>query len=164
MKKITYLFVLVMLISGCSSVYWQLTSQRLTPLQRRVLESKELEGKFDDAFKATISVLQDKGYMIKTSDYGIGLIYAESAPHLLPGQLGYTEAYSITINFEKFTEDRVKMRLSIFRQLYTPYGKKDGMTPFKPFILTGMVDEPQMYQDFYNEILKEMFIRKNLNK
>ena len=54
-------------------------STKLTPLQRRVLESKELKGTYDDAFKATIAVLQDMGYTIKTSDYTGGLIYAESS-------------------------------------------------------------------------------------
>ena len=162
MKRLIYLFTLVILLSGCASSASKPTSPRLTPLQRREFESKELEGTFDSAFKATIAILQDKGYMIKTSDYESGLVYAETEPHILPGQFGYTEVYITTINFEKFTENRIKMRLSIIRQLFTPYGKKDLMTPFRPTLLTGNIDEPRMYQDFYNEIQTEMFRRKNL--
>ncbi len=156
MRKIYYfLFVIVIFITmaGCVTV-----DSHLTPLQRKTMESKELEGTYEDAVKSTISVLQDKGYEIKNSDYQGGIIYAESS-----NSIGYggSESYSVTINFEKFTETIVKMRLSIHRQLYNAISAKR-----QKFFghISGIVNDPKLYQDFYNEVQNEMFRRAQLNK
>ena len=155
---------MAVLISGCTSTSSQLVSQKLTPIQRRSLESKELEGKFDDAFKATIAVLQDKSYMIKTSDFESGLIYGETAKEVTNNVWHFKSAYKVTINFEKFTENRTKMRLTIFRQMYNSFGIEIPEAPDSKRLKTGAVENPHMYQDFYNEIQQEMFRREQLNK
>lgn len=133
---------------------------QLTPLQRRVMESKELEGSFDDAFKATIAVLQDKGYLIKTSDHSGGLIYAESALMNVKdfwfGMGNYQ--FKATVNFEKFTENRTKIRISISTEIVPPFIINLGS------IKAGPVEDPQVYQDLYAEIQKEIFRRAQLNK
>lgn len=154
-------------LTGCA------TTPKLTSLQKRVMQSKELEGTFDSAFKATISVLQDEGYTIKSSDFSSGLIYAELdsqvAARPSPGWLLLTPfygaglvvyatlkcgkanyCYKATINLEKFTEDRVKMRLSI-----------SGIFNNQK---TEPVEDPKIYQGFYAEVQKEMFRRAQLNK
>jgi hypothetical protein len=143
-------------LAGCLTT----SSSQLTSLQRRVMESKELEGSFDDAFRATVAVLQDKGYAIKTSDHSGGLIYAESAitnvPDYMFGMGSYQ--YRITANFEKFTAKRTKIRLSISTEVI-PLPIID-LGNIKP----GPVEDPQVYQELYAEIQKEMFRRAQLNK
>ena len=44
----------------CSLTNYAIAEPELTSLQRRVMESKELEGTFDDTFKSTVAVLQDR--------------------------------------------------------------------------------------------------------
>jgi len=144
---------MAMLVNGCAT-----TITPSTPLQRKVIESKELEGTYEDTFKSTISILQDKGYQITNSDYSGGIISAEYSNSIA---YGGSESYSATINFEKFTENRIRMRLSIYKQLYNSIGAKrlkfSGLT-------SGIVNEPKLYQDFYNEIQKEIFLRSQFKK
>jgi hypothetical protein len=129
------------------------------------MESKELEGTFEDGFKATMAVLQDKGYMLKTSDSNGGIIYAESGLSNVKDHwfgLGNYQ-YKVTVNLEKFTENRVKIRISINIEIFNIVG---GPWPFPKLgdIQSGPVEDPQMYQDLYAEIQKEMFRRRQLNK
>ena len=160
MRKILFLIsvsAVIFTLSGCAALEQfeqKLAPQpQLTSLQRRVMEAKELEGTFDDAFKATIAVLQDKGYMIKTSDFTGGIIYAEtSSGTFVPFQS--SSAYKATVNFEKFTNDRTKIRISLYRDTYDGFSGVQG----------GPVQDPQIYQDLYAEIQKEMFRRAQLNK
>ncbi|MDP2905946.1 MAG: hypothetical protein Q8O22_06590 [Candidatus Omnitrophota bacterium] len=151
----------IFVLAGCMTA----PPSQLTPLQRRVMESKELEGSFDDAFRATIAVLQDKGYLVKTSDRDGGLVYAESgltnAKDYWFGLGNYQ--YKVTVNFEKFTETRTKIRLSIATEIYNITGGPWPM-PTLGDIKAGPVDDPRMYQDLYAEIQKEMFRRAQLNK
>ena len=158
MKKLIYLFVMIMLVSGCATV-----GSQSTPLQRKAMESKELEGTYEDAIKSTVSVLQDKGYQIINSDYQGGIISAETSKEVFNKFWGYKIAYKATINFEKFTENRSKMRLAIYRQIYNGIGGEVSSCPGSPKLRTGFVDDPQVYQDFYAEIQREIF-RKNAVK
>jgi hypothetical protein len=125
---------------GITGIGFYNSAPELTPLQRRVMESKELEGTFNDAFKATVSVLQDWGYTIKSSDIAGGLIYAEL------NTASVVVRTTLTINIEKFTEDRVKIRSS-----------------FSAASVTDS-DKAKAYQDLYDDIQKEMFRRAQLNK
>ena len=51
----------------------------LSPTQHAAMQTKELSGSFDNAFKATISVLQDHGWQIDEVERDSGLIQATSA-------------------------------------------------------------------------------------
>jgi len=158
---IIFSLVIVFSLTGCFTA----SSSKLTSLQRRIMESKELEGSFDDAFRATIAVLQDKGYSIKTSDHDGGLIYAESGVANVKdvwfGMGNYQ--YRATANFEKFTENRTKIRLSLSTEISSIAGGPWPM-PELGNIKAGPVEDPQVYQDLYAEIQKEMFRRAQLNK
>ena len=71
MKKWCFAILLSILSAGCATT-------QLSDLQRRTLESRDLEGKYEDAFKATVQVLQDEGYIIKTADFESGVIQGET--------------------------------------------------------------------------------------
>ena len=146
---------------GCST-----PSSTLTPLQRRVMEAKELEGSYDDAFKATLAVLQDRQYNVKTSDYQGGIVYAESqmqpAPNpstlakltiLYTNKNDFPFRMKTTVTFEKFTDKITKVRFTIYKEY--PPGANYG---------TGVLEEPDEYQALYADIQKEMFRRAQLNK
>ena len=165
MKKLCILALLV-LMAGCSTA-----SPTLTPFQSRAIESKELEGSFDDVFKATLAVLQDKQYDIKTSDYEGGIIYAESGiyPPSHPSVLAklaitylskddYQFRMKTTITFEKVTDKITKMRLTIYKLFL---GTNNGFDVNKG---TGIVQEPKVYQDWYDAIQTEVSRRAQLNK
>ncbi len=159
MKKTAFVLAAIILFVGCASA-------TLTPLQRRVMESKELEGTYEDAFRSTMAILQDKQYIVSTSDHSGGIIIAKTA--LLPATknwpalpVGAKEKLEISINLEKFTASIVKIRASILRYYFDLAGN-----PLHWWIksLPPLVEEPQAYSDFYAEIQKEMFRRAQLNK
>ena len=53
----------------------------LSPMARAAMQTKELNGSFDTAYKATLSVLQDQGWQIEEADKDSGLIQASSTRH-----------------------------------------------------------------------------------
>lgn len=158
MRRTLFIVVISILtssVAGCA------TGPQLTSLQRRVIESKEFEGTFDDVFKSTIAVLQDKGYSVRTSDYNAGLICAETERGpCIPFKGAYQ--YDAMINIEKFTDNRTKIRIAMKRYIFDLYGR-----PFDPpmsSVKPGSVQESEIYQDLYAEIQKEVFRRAQLNR
>ena len=145
-----YVIVFLTAVLGCAT-------NELSSLQRRSIEARELNGKFDDAFKATLQVLQDYGYVIKNSDYDSGVIQGEtgqrkSKSYWWDGMMINTE---ITATLEEFGENQVKERLSIIEKRTGLYGYE------RP---SQIVDDPELFQKMYDDVQKEMFIRENLKK
>ena len=143
MRKIVVLLTLTLFICGCATT--------MSNLQRRSIESKELKGRFDEAFKATLQVFQDHGYIIKNSDYQSGVIQGETGKKL--GFWGIMTNYEITATLEQFGENIVKERLSLIQKVKVELNED-----------SKMVDDPELFQKLYDNIQKEMFIRANLNK
>ncbi|MDD5155070.1 MAG: hypothetical protein PHF11_01095 [Candidatus Omnitrophica bacterium] len=147
MKKILGLFLLAAFLSGCAT--------GLSDLQRRSIESKDLEGSLDNAFKATMAVLQDRGFVIKHTDSTAGVIQAETGM-----KSGFLQEYNyvITATLEQFGENRVKERITITKNIVVQgmYGSRSESSV--------VVDDPKMLQEIYEQIQKEIFIRKNLSK
>lgn len=145
MKKILFVLPVTIFLIGCATT-------SLSTLQRRSIEAKELEGEFDDAFKATLQVLQDKGYIIKNTDYKAGVIQGETGE-----KQGFWTYYNheVTATIEQFGENRVKERITFL------YKSGDGVWVSKQ---SKIIEDPKFLQEIYDVIQKEMFVRKNLNK
>jgi len=144
MKRILTLFALCFFLGGCATT-------SLSSLQRRSIEAKELEGNFDDAYKASITVLQDKGFVIKHTDYNSGVIEAETG--IKPGF--WTNSNTVvTACIETFSKDRIKERVTFMNQYDDGWGTRSSK----------IIEEPKFLQEIYDAIQKEMFVRKNLNK
>ena len=95
------LFLIVSVISVIFSLGGCATSPELTPLQRRELECREIQGTREDVLRAVVSVFQDHGYSIRSSDYQGGIIAAGK------------EDLQITVSVEEFTKDRIKLRITM---------------------------------------------------
>ncbi|MCX5705457.1 MAG: hypothetical protein NTZ92_05335 [Candidatus Omnitrophica bacterium] len=149
MKKILLLLVIGLFLSGCATE----SLSTLSTLQRRSIEAKELEGNFDDAFKATLQVLQDKGYVIKSTDYKAGVIQGETGEKDKGWWTYYR--YEVTATIEQFGEDQVKERITFLKKSGT-----EGLVA----TTSKIIEDPKFLQEIYGAIQKEMFVRKNLNK
>jgi hypothetical protein len=146
MKKTVSILALVFFLSGCATP--------LTPMQRRGIESRDLEGLFEDAYKATLQVFQDNGYIIKDSDHQSGVIHGETGIR----QVWFgMENFEITATLEQFGSNTVKERITLVKKVKasSQYGTQENST---------IVDDPAFFQKLYDEIQKEMFVRKNLAK
>lgn len=146
MKKILALLVLSLFLVGCATT--------LTSLQRRTIEAKDLEGNVNDAFKATLQVFQDDGYIIKDSDLQSGVIHGETG---IKQNWFVMENYEITATLEQFGPNTVKERISLIKKVKSSnqYGTHES---------SDIIDDPQLFQKMYDDIQKEMFVRKNLSK
>lgn len=145
-KKFIGTFILFFFLAGCATT--------MDAMQRRSIEAKDLEGSFDDAFKSTLQVFQDYGYIIKDSDHQSGVIHGETGIKQVWFRM---ENYEITATLEQFGPNTVKARTSLVKKLKSSsqYGTQES---------SQILDDPVFFQKLYNDIQKEMFIRKNLSK
>ena len=150
--KITCMFVfLTLILAGC-------TESKLSALQVRELQSRDLQGTYKNAYKASLQVLQDYGYVIKNSDYESGVLQGETGVkkdknYFWNGLLVKSES---TATLEQFGPDIVKERLSLIESWSYAYYGGDAKSK--------TVVDPELYQRIYDDIQKEMFVRANLNK
>lgn len=146
MKNGFLIFGILFFLAGCATT--------MDAMQRRSIESKELEGNFDDAFKATLQVFQDYGYIIKDSDHASGVIHGETGIKQVWFRM---ENFEITATLEQFGSNIVKERISLIKKIKasSQYGTQENSI---------IIDDPELFQRLYNDIQKEMFIRKNLSK
>ncbi len=148
MKKWCFAILLMIISIGCA------TSQ-LSTLQRRSLESKDLEGKYDDAFKATVQVLQDEGFIIKNADFKSGVIQGETG--IKRKFWGAMKNCEVTATLEQFGENTVKARISFVN-------KSKSSSQYGTHENSVRVEDPELFQRIYDNIQKEVFVRQNLNK
>jgi hypothetical protein len=143
-KKIILILPVFIFLVGCATT-------SLSTLQRRSIEAKELVGNFDDAFKATLQVLQDYGYVIKTSDYQAGVIQGETGAKF--NFWWGAEKRAVTTIVEQFGENRVKERITFVLKLGS-YGE----------LRSKIIEDPKFLQEIYDAIQKEIFVRQQLDK
>jgi hypothetical protein len=146
MKKRFLIAAILFFLAGCATT--------MDVMQRRSIESKELEGNLDDAFRATLQVFQDYGYVIKDADYQSGVIHGETGIKQVWFRM---ENFEITATLEQFGPNIVKERISLVKKIKasSQYGTQENSV---------IIDNPALFQKLYDNIQKEMFMRKNLAK
>jgi len=149
MKKsyIVICSVLMLFIVGCNEA-------QLTPSQRKLLECRDLQGNYQDAYKSTLQVLQDYGYAIKNTDYDSGVIHGETG---IKNDWGTMRWFEATATIEQFGDDIVKERLSILK-------KAKSSSQYGTHERSDEVEDPELFNKMYDDIQKEIFIRQNINK
>ena len=119
---------------GSNTLNQQQRKLKLTDLQRRNIETKELEGNDrEDTLRAVVTVFQDRGYTIQTSDYTGGIITASNQQPFL----------QVSATVESFTKTRIKMRITM----------KDK---------EGIIEDSNVFAKLYDDIQTEIFRRTNL--
>jgi hypothetical protein len=152
MKKtcIALLLVSTLFIIGCNK------KAELTSLQRRQLEARDLQGNYENAYKATLEVLQDYGYVIENTDHASGVIHGKTG--VKSGSGGKMSWLEATATIEQFGDDIVKERLSLLKKEKTSSGS--GRLREK----SESVEDPEFFAKIFDDIQKEIFIRENINK
>ena len=153
MYRVYFIALSLLFLHGCA------TESQLTPLQMREMQCRDLEGSFDHAYKATLQVFQDYGYIIKNSDYQAGVAQGATATKrdknwFWNGLMASSEA---TATIEQFSANVVKERITLINKTKSSsqYGTHEN---------SRIVEDPAIYQRMYDDIQKEMFVRKNLSK
>ena len=147
MRKLYLVLFCMILTSGCVTP--------LSSMQRRAIESRDLEGTYEDAFKATLQVLQDYGYIIKNTDYDSGVVQGQTG--IKKSWVGIMTNLEITATLEQFGQNTVRQRLSLIKttKQSSQYGTQED---------SHIIQDPELFQRIYDDIQKEMFVRKNLRR
>src|ERR1041385_2044170 len=119
MKKIVPFILLSVLFVGCAT-----PQVKVSPMQMRQFTTRDFDGSYENVFRATMTVLQDQGYMLKNTDMNSGLIVSQIDKEVSKGSqfmqalwAGYVwnkgsviEA-SVTVN--KLNEAQSEIRMTI---------------------------------------------------
>jgi hypothetical protein len=163
MKRIFSIFVLFLMVSflvGCAA------GPQLSQMQIRQLTTKMIEGSYENVFRATMTILQDQGYVIKNTDMNSGLIVAnidretsggsQFFQALLVGSVYDKNTFievSATVN--KLNEKTQEIRLNIQETNYSGSGNKQDIE---------QIYDEEVYQKLFNEITLEVKRREAMNK
>lgn len=148
--------MLVLLLAGCTTSSRQGPPPPLSANQRAAMQTKELQGDFNTAFTAAVSVLQDEGWQLDAVDKEGGIIQASSLKRQefigpeddwRAGDRGYLKelqksaqdaakrgaAYPLwtrwdrlTLHVEPWQKKTVRMRLTIVKCGSLPSGTASG--------------------------------------
>lgn len=152
---VTVLMAAVLFI-GCQ------VGPNLSPMQLRQLTTRTIEGSYENVFKATMTVLQDQGYIIKNTDMNSGLLVAavdrqaNAFATILSGDLSTSVELTSTVN--KINATSQDLRINIQETNFTrgAWGSTDKS-------VTPIYDE-KIYQGLFNQILTEVKRREALQK
>lgn len=128
-------------------------------LELQSVQKQEFDTTYNTAFASTMSVFQDRGYVIQTADRETGFITAAS--HKTEGFaffVGQTVDYlKATAFIEKMPSKKVSVRLNFVNNQETSsgYGMKGGNSV--------PVEDPKFYQSVFEKIKKAIFVRTSSN-
>ena len=71
MKNI-FIFTLALIFFGSACT----TAPKLSPMQKREITTRLVDGSYDNIYRSILTVIQDQGYIIKNTDMNSGLINA----------------------------------------------------------------------------------------
>lgn len=152
-KNLLIILLLSLVITGCETV----PESTKTPLQLQSIQSKEFDTTKKVAFAATLSVLQDLGYIVDSASFETGLITAKSpTKNKFVPFVGQKMSYVKTTAFvEEINSGRTKIRTNFVNSVSTSSGygmKTENEVP---------LETPDTYQDFFTKVQQGIFIRKN---
>jgi hypothetical protein len=131
-------------------------------MQLRQLTTRTIEGSYENVFKATMTVLQDQGYIIKNTDMNSGLLVASvdrqanAFATILSGDLSTSIELTCTVNKINATSQDLRMNIQETNFTRGSWGSTDKS-------VTPIYDE-KIYQGLFNQILTEVKRREALQK
>lgn len=163
MKKLltnTCIFLVLTLLFGCSA------GPQLSQMQKRQLTTKMIEGSFENVFRASMTIFQDQGYIIKNTDMNSGLLVAYMDKETAAGSQ-FLQAFflgqvtdkntviEVTATISKLSEKSQEIRLIIQETNFSGSGGKND--------IETILDQ-EVYQNMFNEITLEVKRREAMNK
>jgi alkaline phosphatase len=154
--KILIVLTLSILMFGCElQENYTLTK---TSLELQSIQMREFDASYKTAFASTLSVFQDKGYVIVTADSATGFITVASPKNnkynwfLGENKMDSTRA---TAFIEAMPSKKIAIRLNFvnYQEISSAYGSKSqNSVP---------IEDPKFYQGIFEKIQKAIFVRTN---
>ena len=168
-KKLAFLFLLTgaLFLSFVSCA----TGPKLSPMQVRELTTKLFEGDYETIYRATLTVLQDQGYVIRNTDMASGLIlgYADRKTStgsqvfqaILLGHIpdkGTDIEASCMIN--KISDEASEVRIIVQEAKYGQASAFSGTSKQD----TKILRDPRIYKNLFDQIQLEINRRQAMKK
>jgi sRNA-binding regulator protein Hfq len=164
--KIKPILLLVVIVAFIQCV----PSPQFSPMQKRQVTTRLFECSFENAYRATLSILQDQGYIIKNTDMDSGLILAsvdrntstasQIAQNLLVGY-AWSKGTEIEVScvVNKLSSMSSEIRINIQEVKYGESSWLSGTSKKS----SKQIYEPSLYQNLFNQITLEIKRREAIN-
>ncbi|MBC7361206.1 MAG: hypothetical protein H5U06_02840 [Candidatus Aminicenantes bacterium] len=144
---------------------------KLSPMQIRQITTRLFDSDYETVFRATITVLQDQGYIIKNTDMDSGLIVASIDKETSAGSqlfqalmFGYVankgKEYELSCMVNKLSEKSTEIRLNIHE---TKYGQVSALSGSSKINAKQIYDQ-KLFNALFNEIDVEVKRREAMKK
>ncbi len=154
-------FSLAFLFAGCAT-----TNTGLSPMQKRQVTTKQVDGTYENTYRATLTVLQDQGYVVKNTDMNSGLIVANIDKETSKGSQFWQAFWlgsvhdkgtfiEITVTLSKINDTLQEARLNLQETRYNQFG---GKTDIK------QINDAKIYDELANQIRVEVKRREALGR
>ena len=129
-----------------------------SPAELMALQTRNFEINKDPAMRAVVSVFQDLGYIVQTTDNVTGLVTAQSPTvgnfNLFGRKMVDTKVTAVIEELQK-NKTRVRLNFVESKRLSFGYGmKQENENP---------IYDSNVYQDAFTKIRNAIFLRKNTN-
>jgi hypothetical protein len=157
--KYPVFIILAGLFYGCAS------SPQLSPMQIRQITTRMIEGSYDTVFRATMTTLQDQGYIIKNTDMNSGLIVAnvdrestmkEQFLQALMSDDGVVKhtVVEVSATVNNLNDSSQEVRINIQETHFSEYGEK---------LHVKQIHDETVFHTIFNEILVEVKRREAMS-
>lgn len=151
MKQHLLYYCLLLALSGCAINSYTPTK---TSLEIQAFQAKEFETAKKIAFASTLSVFQDLGYIIISSDMETGFITAKSPTQSINTLLRYVMIDTKATAFiEEFQPGKTKIRLNFVNAHESSYRNGSKQIQETP------VEDASIYSNAFAKIQEAIFIR-----
>ncbi len=158
---IVVMSTLLMVVSGCIQ-----QQPPLSPLQKRQMSTRMVEGDYDNVFAATMTVIQDHEYVLKQTNKETGLITAEvnkdagfTSKFFTSNKYGYTAnsgtKVEVSAVVSKINPTKSEIRLSIEEKVYNSNGGTTSST---------QLYDVETFGTMFNDITTEVKRREALGR
>lgn len=163
-KNLTFITVMLVIVTSCT------TAPKLSPLQKREITTRIIDGSYDNTYRSILTVLQDQGYIIKNTDMNSGLINAVADRETGGGSqfaqalfMGYVsnKGSELDCSFmvSKISDGKTDVRINIQESKYGQSSKWSGSG--KQSVKT--IYDVEIYSSLFNDILTEVKRREAIN-
>ena len=159
-----YLSLTAIIICSCA------VGPQLSPMQIRQITTRLINGSYEDTYRASLTVLQDQGYIIKNTDMASGLIVAnvdrstDAGSQLVQALfLGYISdkgsEIEVSCMVNKLSNTDSEIRLNIQE---TNYGQASRLSGTSKQNVKHIYDQ-ELYAKIFNEIELEVKRRQAIS-
>jgi len=170
MKKTSLVFLSVLILS--SLILTSCTpAPKLSPMQIRQITTRMYETDYETCYRATLTILQDQGYVIKDTDMETGHILARVDRQTKGGSqfmqalfLGFVSdkgsEYELSAMVDKLSETATEIRVNIEKVKYGQSSKFSGTGKQS----SKRIYDAKLFQDLFNDIGVEIKRREAMRK